>query len=382
MLKLWLYNFSGIIPKNLNSTVFGAWNGLKLSDNSMYLLDYIVSNNSNPKLKLYWVGESELKNQVITRYNGKVKFLKKNSVYSLYILLSSKFIFTSNGMIDFWRYNLYKNAELVLLWHGFPVKKIGSDAGHFLPDRAPYTEHYKYYISNSNLMSERMTSAYNISKENGEQLIEFGQPRVDILFDLSNIKTLRSKIFKELKIPDKAKLITYLPTFRDNSDKVFSFESLGQDFFNKLKEKNIYIIEKQHFVRSDKHSKKNLNVDGLILIDDEIDTQELLSVTDVLVTDYSSVYVDFMSLHRPIFHYIYDGDDYLKNDRGIYNENFKNEIGGKVIFELTELKDSLLNLNELEDSKVREEHYEIMANKQFENASEKILDYLNYPIIK
>ena len=108
---------------------------------------------------------------------------------------------------------------------------------------------------------------------------------------------------------------------------------------NILEVQGAVIVEKSHFVNEywRKHdplkSPKNIiNINDFA----EIDTQELLLITDILITDYSSCYFDFLLMDRPIIHYAYDYDYYNDDDRGFYY-SLEDVSGGNIIKSIASL---------------------------------------------
>ena len=128
---------------------------------------------------------------------------------------------------------------------------------------------------------------------------------------------------KDLKIDNNKKTILYAPTFRGshldtrNNDKIFI------DFIETLKHRydNQYnILTKLHLI--DHH--KDIAIDN---VPNHIDTNELLSIVDILITDYSSTAFDFIPLKRPILYYAFDLEEYSQN-RGFYFDI--NEMPGTI----------------------------------------------------
>jgi len=120
--------------------------------------------------------------------------------------------------------------------------------------------------------------------------------------------------------------VAYLPTFRDTKQASFSFHNLGSENrkkLNQILEKHgAVLLEKNHFVDGFlRDNEESHNIRDLIFTLEEkgdVDTQEILLVSDLLITDYSGCYLDFLLLDRPVIHFAYDYDYYDKKDRGLY----------------------------------------------------------------
>jgi CDP-glycerol glycerophosphotransferase len=109
----------------------------------------------------------------------------------------------------------------------------------------------------------------------------------------------------------------------------------------------------------------------------DTDTQELLYITDILITDYSTIYHDFLLLNRPILLYTYDYDEYVSK-RGIYYDNLKEIAPGPLIYNFNDLVEALKNIDKI---KIEYEKKRIELRDYFNkyidgNSSERLLKYL------
>ncbi|MCH6267007.1 CDP-glycerol glycerophosphotransferase family protein [Neobacillus citreus] len=343
-----LFFLSGLVPRKKNRIIFGSWFGKKYSDNSKYLFEYIM--DKYPEYELVWCGDIKLKEYINVKFN--IKFVEYGTLLSIYYSLTSKYAFVTQNYKDIVQHNLFKGAKLVQLWHGVPLKKICSDMRpeekrskitKFKNNLSKKTyENYTYFISSSSENTEKVMSAFRDNNSKTIKIIQHGQPRNDFIvtnknnIDLKN--RIREKYNEKYGIPLNKKLIVYMPTFRDNQTEVFSFlleQNVKVEKLNEvLLQNNTVLLEKSHFV--DQSIRKiNNNVDTKTIFNigkyDDIDTQELLLITDILITDYSSCYFDFVLLDRPIIHYVYDYKYYKDMDRGFYYDI--QEVCGGVIVE-------------------------------------------------
>ena len=145
------------------------------------------------------------------------------------------------------------------------------------------------------------------------------------MFDSGQIrnarKILEERIASELGTRvEKIKIITYMPTFRDKASQGFSFSRLLEDerFLHLIDDYNIIIIQKAHEANIRRGEKFAVNYSDRILNIQDIQPQILLAASDILVTDYSSCFFDFLLLDRPIIFYMYDYLYYANKDRGLY----------------------------------------------------------------
>lgn len=353
ILNLQLYYVSKIIPKKKKRWVYGSWFGEKFTDNSKWLYLYMLNNNLND-IEIVWITKNKKTIDEIEKLGGKVYLY--NTINAIYYILTADVVFMTQSYLDLSSMYLIGGAFKVQLWHGVPLKKIGYDTyikcksvlkkiNRFIIKKLNYND---AYIACSQENINKVESAFCTESS---KIIKSGQPRNDIFFDMNSELKNRfiNNICDELSYNIKEKkIITYMPTFRDKSSYNFDFNELEEKDkikLNKiLNQNNAIIIQKKHFVNSKKKHNVNLmNCERNIINIKDVDTQELLFCTDILITDYSSCYFDFLNLDRPIIHYAYDYKNYKEKDRGLYYD-LSEAAGGSISYEIDEL------LNVLEEN--------------------------------
>lgn len=335
-----LYFLSKYFPKDKKLIIFGSWFGAKVGDNPKYLLDDMLATKNSAKF--IWIGQESCRSEIAEYYGQRVKFSRKNSIGALYFSLRAKYIIVNQGYLDISPVNLSRGATFIQLWHGFPVKRIVDDMRQSIAHYSYF--HYDYFLSTSPLMDQRMTSAFKSWGATDQNLIRSIQPRNQVLnLKRSEQEILVRKVKDFLQIAENKKIVLYMPTFRDNHDENFSFHSLTSSEKQFLIDHDIVLIQKPHFEGNEltKNSKDAAIID--IRPDFPFDVQYLLLLADVLITDYSSVYVDFLLLNRPIIHFVYDLDKFATTDRGFYNPNFSEEAAGPIVKNTSQLIDTIVS---------------------------------------
>lgn len=319
-----IYYLRKNIKRKSNIWIFGAWFGERYSDNSKYLFLYIKSNV--PSVRPIW----------ITRNNGVLKILRESG-YEAYKTCSFRGIWFSLccGCVilscDLTDVNYYATtgALEIQLFHGIPLKKIGYDTNTkyrilnkirnlFLP----YINHQAdFYIATSPEVQKNIITAFDIKDK---KVVITGLPRNDALFDSVWLKKDSEIICRGLQeFINGKKVITYLPTHRSNknnqidllTDYLFDPHRISDE----LGKRECVLLIKSHFYNSKnsdciKDSKNIKVLDNLVYSD----IYPILYLTDILLTDYSSVFFDYLLLDRPIIFTPFDIDNYMKYDRQMY----------------------------------------------------------------
>lgn len=340
-LRVIFFYFSKMINRSKNVYIFGAWFGKRFSDNPKYLMLEMLEMKKYSNLKFIWIGNKEIKKDIPS--NSRVKFVRRNSLKSIWYQLIASKAFVSHGFGDLGSFNFLNGAKVFQLWHGFPIKHIGADDPNNLNEGKHVYESYQFFLADSSVMADRVRTAFKNYGAKKENTVISSSPRVNYLNKNKDNELLIKSLKNRLGLSESVTVITYLPTFRDNTKKLFSFFENGDkklsDFLN---QSNSIILERQHFARNSEVNTSRLS--RYVKLEEGIDVQDLLLITDYLITDYSSVYIDFLALGKPIVHFLYDGDSY-KRDRGLYAKDPSEEFAGPVVYNLTDLVNVLQNKN-------------------------------------
>ncbi|MCI5677298.1 MAG: CDP-glycerol glycerophosphotransferase family protein [Candidatus Faecisoma sp.] len=297
----------------------------------------------NPKSKKKYFNDSRTK---LVTYN-RAKYFEYCS--------KAKYWITNSRIPE----TLIKKDEQIYVqcWHGTPLKRLGHDIEI---KKANSTENkkirnkrydkdasmYNYMISPSRFCTEKFTSAFNLKELNKEDvIIEKGYPRNDYLFNYKKGDVRRIK--KELNIPSNKKVILYAPTFRDNQHSA----NIGYTYnveldFDKLKKEisdEYIVLFRPHYFIANKFDFKKYN--GFVYnVSEYEDINELYIISDILITDYSSVFFDFANLKKPMIFYMYDKEEYKNNLRDFYID--LKELPGPIIETQRKLISEIKNIDE------------------------------------
>ena len=287
-------------------------------------------------------------------------------------LAGSKYIFLNDNFFPLAFMKFGEENTIVQLWHAPGAsKKFGGSVDIESRDiLSKISENTDYLI----VTSEKIIGYYSEAFQMPESKIKaLGLPRMDYYFEERNLEKLKEDFCRKYDISNDKKIILYAPTFRDEEkyNNVFGYLDL-EDFNAKLG--NDYVLalrlhpKIKNFYKDDISSKgKYIDVSGYE------SEQELMLISDVLITDYSSIMIEYSILNKPTVFFTYDLEEYLKNERGFYYD-FKTTVPGPIVYTSDELIGVIEN-NEFDKSKISE-----FVKTQFDeidgHSSERIVNFL------
>ncbi|MEB6215252.1 CDP-glycerol--glycerophosphate glycerophosphotransferase [Mammaliicoccus sciuri] len=278
-----------------------------------------------------------------------------------------------------------KNTTYIQTWHGTPLKKMLNDVDDFKGRDEGYIDRinrsvsrWDYLVSPSPYATSCFKSAFNFKKE----MLEVGYPRNDIFYENeSDIEEKQHIIKRKLSIPKDKKVILYAPTFRD--DEVSSAKkhliNLKLDL-HQMKEKlgdEYVLLLRPHIIISN-----NIIIDksleGFIYnVASYEDISDLYLISDICITDYSSVMFDYANTQKPLLFFTYDLEHYKDNLRGFYM-NFEDEAPGPLLKDNESLIDAILNIETVNESykDKYDKFYEKFCSFEKGTAAKQIVDKL------
>jgi len=374
---LWpIYWLCKLLPKNETIWCFGAPRE-RFVDNSKYMFLYAQKHYAD--IKCYWVSDDP---KLLDELNQRgFRTVKRSSVKGMWIIARAQAVFYSCFVseVSFW---LTSGAISVNLWHGLPLKKIEFDIkeGELQRKYAPSfsLEKLSWQLFNpvsfrrpdvmfapTKIFSCIFQSAFRISSD---EVVIAGSPRTDIFFeptlDQQDLNTYPR--IREIQTLGK-KTYLYMPTFRDTGGDFFA--DAGFDF-KKLNEV-MAIQDSVFFIKA--HPNAGLDdfclddFTHVVVIPSAIDPYPLMTHVDVLVTDYSSIYIDFLLLNKPIIFFAFDLANYLATCRDMYFE-YGEVTPGKYVYNFEELLSSIGESDDfVKQRKVIKEKYLDLYNKIYQN---------------
>ncbi|MEG0834972.1 MAG: CDP-glycerol glycerophosphotransferase family protein [Christensenellaceae bacterium] len=314
-----IYGLSCLIPKKENVWIFGAWNGNAYADNTRYVYEY-VSKNTN--IKAYWVTkEPEICRMLQTKGFRAYMY---NSLKGVFVAMFASVAFITQTHEDV-NYFACGKIKAINTWHGVMMKKILFDTQNMY--RSPDVSirwSYKYFpfgnivgrndyvVATSEMYRPITRSAFNVPDDH---IYINGYPRND-LFHSNN----PPELIRKLKETGK-KVIIYLPTHRNFGAKHETNPMIDIDTIDeKLNAEGWVMLYKPHYHEMKNFSQKH-NLKAIVSSSEYDFTHNIntyLPFCDLLITDYSGAYFDFLLTNKPVVFFDYDLEWYIKNNSGLY----------------------------------------------------------------
>lgn len=374
------YENKKVIDKTI---LYESRDGKSLTDNPYAIFKSLLTNIDFKDYKHIWsIQDFSDVASIIDAYKDfdNVVFVKRNSKKYLEYLSTTKYLINNSTFPDF--FIAKKNQIYINTWHGTPLKKMGFE----IPGNPATSKNVvKNFLSASYLISPNQhttnmyTDSYKLDGLYSGEIIEDGYPRIDLTLNTSKDAMVNNLINIGLKVDHKKQNILYAPTWKGTN------VNQAQNDMDQII-KDMKIIRKKNgdnynvFIKVHPFlypvAKEILEIKD-ILIPDYIDTNELLSATDLLITDYSSIFFDFLVTNRPILFYMWDAEYYI-DSRGSDIEF--DELPGPALYNLKELNDAIQNIEEVE--RVYKENYSSMKERFTKyddgNVTSRLINYLFY----
>lgn len=343
------------------------------------IANYIAKNSKKP---VYYVISKEDENPAPLLEPGIV-FVKKKSKYDFEYLISvltSKYIFFTHGTF----LDTFSSKQIAVnLWHGLLYKKVGLLIGKS-PVKATIT------VGTSKLSQKMFSEAFGVSIES---VSNTGYPRNDLLQFANRNKLV---IKNNVGVNADKKIIIWMPTFRTTERGVklgrYNGIEVGNPFyvkdfdvakFDKILEKlNAFCYVKPHPLAPKYNVPAGVNnlclIDDAWILDKKITLYEFIGISDVLISDVSSVIIDYLLINQPIICLSADFEEY-KRDRGFYFQDIENWFPSRILKSQEEF------FGELECVFIKDEfkeRREILKKQFFSNQDEKSTERLFQLVFK
>ncbi|MFP5112586.1 CDP-glycerol glycerophosphotransferase family protein [Bacillaceae bacterium C204] len=372
------YERLAVIDKTV---LYESRDGKSLTDSPYAIFKHLLNNPEYKEYQHIWsVSSLEELESVIAPYNGlkNVTFVKRNSKAYLKALATSKYLINNSTFQSFF----IRKSEQVYIntWHGTPLKSMGYD----IPGNPSVSQNVvrnflsaDYLISPNEHTTNMFLDSYKLEGIYNGEIIEEGYPRIDLTFhtEADTYNDFLAKI--GLTIDKNKKTILYAPTWKGTNvskakNDMYQIIADMTYLHQKVSERFNLVIKVHPFLYAE--AKKFTEIKD-VLIPDFVDTNELLSVIDILITDYSSIFFDYLVTDKPILFYVWDYDDYNQT-RGMYLSD--EELPGPTLFTINEVADAVENISQIgmDYKQIYHAAKHRFARHDDGNVTQRVVDYI------
>ncbi|MFJ5964388.1 CDP-glycerol glycerophosphotransferase family protein [Bacillus sp. NPDC093026] len=313
------------------TVVFESFNGKQFSCNPRAIYEYMKENH--PEYTLIW---SVKKGHEAPFREKGIYYINRLSLKWIFAMARAEY-WVVNSRLPLW---VPKPPHTTYLqtWHGTPLKRLamdmdevhmpGTNTKKYKKNFTKEASNWDYLISPNAYSTEIFTRAFQFQKT----MIESGYPRNDFLHNENNEETMRT-LKQKMNLPLNKKLILYAPTWRDDQfykkgEYKFDLDldlhelraSIGDEYI---------IILRMHYLVAENFDLSPYEGFAYDFSHYE-DIRDLYMISDLLITDYSSVFFDYANLKRPMLFYVPDIETYRDKLRGFYFD-FEQEAPGPLV---------------------------------------------------
>jgi len=338
-----VYIFSKMKQKD-NWIIFESFVGRNYSGQPKYIYQYLQKNYGK-KYKYIWIV-----NDKKMEIDGKHTKVKRFGLKYYYYMTRSKY--WVNNMRQPYAFPKRDSQIMLETWHGTPLKRLVFDMDDVHSANPKYKQivykqsrKWDYLLSDNGFSTEVFQSCFMFDKE---KILELGYPANDPMYD-KNLDVKAAELKRKIGVPLDKKVLLYAPTWRDDNmygAGEYKFElALDLNRLHKGFGDEYVILLRMHYWVVDQLDLKGLE-DFVINVSKYSDITDIYLISDICMTDYSSVFFDYANLRRPILFYMYDLEKYRDVLRGFYLDINK-DLPGPILTTNDEVVDALKNIDEI-----------------------------------
>ena len=313
-----LYNFFCLLPLK-RKILFISDSRSEMGGNLGYIYNRLIEDGNRYQYRMLF------------KESTAAKKTYKEMIFLAYNLATSKVVFLDDFYPMVYPLKIRKKAELIQVWHAvgafkkFGFSRLGLPGGPE-KDSKNHRNYTKVIVSSKNII-KHYAEGFGIDES---KVIAAGIPRTDLFFDEERIAEIKFKLYERFPAFKEKKVILFAPTFRGNGQQsaYYPLDFLQLDYiYQKLQEEYIFIIKQHPFVK-DKWEIPEAYSSFYYDLTEYEEINDLLFISDLLVTDYSSVCFEYALLNKPMLFYAPDLEEYT-SQRDFYYD-YKDFIPGQL----------------------------------------------------
>ncbi|MBU5212110.1 CDP-glycerol glycerophosphotransferase family protein [Heyndrickxia oleronia] len=352
---------------------------VSFSQNSLFIYEELK--RRKVPLKIVFLCEPSCYEDVKERIDGDALLLKNQNVFKMakgiYHLATSKFIIIDNYFAFLSTVKFKDEAQCIQLWHAAGAIKTFGFRDHSIKSRTNsanrrFTKVYQQFhkiVVGSDLMASIFMEAFKLTEDH---IIRTGIPRTDFFYQINEQEKRKKEWMHSHPFLKNKKVILYAPTFRDGNVKHFEKILDINYLYHSLGEEYVILIKLHPTVQEKLDFDYDLYKGFIYDFSYYKDVNDILLITDYLITDYSSIPYEFSLLGKPMIFYPFDLEQY-EIERGLWGK-YEDLVPGPVVFN-TEQMVYVIKENKFDLNRVKE--FSNIWNKYSEGYSSKnLVDYL------
>ncbi|MGG0658305.1 CDP-glycerol glycerophosphotransferase family protein [Rummeliibacillus pycnus] len=397
--------FYDTLPIVDHSILYEVRDGQSVTDSPFAVFKYILEHDTEKTYHHIWaIQPSEELEKVIAPYRElpNVTFVERNSDDYLKWLAQAQYLLNNSTFQSF--FVPRPEQTYINTWHGTPLKYMGYD----IPGNPSGSQNVvrnflnaDYIISPNAHSTNLFSNAFRLDGIYEGSILEMGYPRNDLTMNSKREDIIAQLNQQGLTVSSNEKIVLYSPTWKgtdtNNADDNMKQIIREMDYLAEQIGPSYHVLMKVHPFLYDVAT--NYPEAQSRLVSDKMDMNELLSIVDVLITDYSSVFFDYLVTDKPILFYAWDKDLYSQN-RGMYLD--EKELPGPIYEHIGDVANAILHIEDVksdyrdvyqaakqrfvayDDGKVSERLYRLVFKKEsiddvkvvrYANEKEKIFIY-------
>lgn len=333
--------------------LYESRDGQSMTDSPLAIFRYLKANKQYQDLQHVWVVTDTSKKHIEKMvanlpkdYGKDIIWIKRNSIDYAKWLLRAKYLITNSTFQSFW----HKKTEQIYIntWHGTPLKFMGYD----IPGSKTSLKNVQrnlfmadYIISPNEHTSHVFLDRYKLNGLYQGKVLEAGYPRIDLTYGNNHEATLNYLKQQGIQIDQKKPIVMYTPTWKGTS--ITNPSGSINQIYEEIKvlkqlnpDKNILVkVHPYAYKLASRHEELKA-----YLVPDEVDANLILGITDILITDYSSIFFDFMVTDKPIIFYAWDHELY-SSYRGMYFKD--SELPGPIFDDIQQVGQALQQIDQV-----------------------------------
>jgi CDP-glycerol glycerophosphotransferase len=329
---IFIVPFTLLIPRKKQCVIFWGRDRGYFTDNVKYLYLHLW-HFERGQVDLYFLTESKAVYDQLKDRNMPVLFFPRFKTF-WYLLRAGVIVADSDVWINHFRFHLLFTAYKIQLWHGVGLKTIGLD-------NPQIKQMLQHAIMRAYFHLKGKLVRYDLLITTGDAFVDrgyvtglrkkrtepTGYPRNDVFFgDFKGDEQIgvEAPVFDRVGHfrRDGGRIAVYLPTFRDSGKDAVTNKTLDIASLDRFcQDHHLLMVFKFHswgMIRDGETKEAIDRAQNIVIYNNADDIYPLLPLVDIMISDYSSVYMDFLLLDRPILFLTYDLDEYLKQERDFY----------------------------------------------------------------